>query len=229
MRIAVLIAASVLVGGCSQGVGGDAEQAEPSLSAPARTTASTPPTTTPTSTTPAKPPEAGAGVADVITFIEAGQPADGSQFHTATRDGAATQLGDDVAFTTPSGKSQCMTDSKNSGGALACLVDLTIPPLQPPDVYGQWKGGWVDFAGPSIEIGSAHGDPGRFVSGTGPQLPYGQALAFGDYRCRSDEAGLYCVNYANQSAARFSDAGVVPFGCLQKVTPPAGIGEKYSC
>ena len=26
MRIAVLIAASVLVGGCSQGVGGDAEQ-----------------------------------------------------------------------------------------------------------------------------------------------------------------------------------------------------------
>ena len=229
MRIAVLIAASVLVGGCSQGVGGDAEQAVPTLSAPARTTVSTPPTTTPTSTTPAKPPEAGADVAAVITFIEAGQPADGSLFHTATRDGAATQLGDDVAFTTPSGKSQCMTDSKNSGGALACLVDLTIPPLQPPDVYGQWKGGWVDFAGPSIEIGSAHGDPGRFVSGTGPQLPYGQALAFGDYRCRSDEAGLYCINYANQSAARFSDAGVVPFGCLQKVTPPAGIGEKYSC
>jgi len=24
-------------------------------------------------------------------------------------------------------------------------------------------------------------------------------------------------------------AGVVPFGCLQKVTPPADIGEKYSC
>jgi hypothetical protein len=178
---------------------------------------------------PAKPPQAGADVADVIAFIESGAPADGSQFHAATRDGAATQLGEDVAFTTPSGKSQCMTDSKNSGGALACLVDLTIPPLQPPDVYGQWKGGWVDFAGPSIEIGSAHGDPGRFISGTGPQLPYGQALAFGDYRCRSDEAGLYCVNYANQSAARFSDAGVVPFGCLQKVAPPPGIGEKYSC
>lgn len=204
-------------------------QTEPSLSAPVRTTASTPPTTTTTSTTPAKPPEEGAQIADVITFIEAGQPADASQFHTATRDGAATQLGEDVAFTTPSGKSQCMTDTKYAGGALACLVDLTIPPLQPPDVYGQWKGGWVDFEGPSIEIGSAHGDPGRFVNGTGPQLPYGQALAFGDYRCRSDEAGLYCVNYANQSAVRFSDAGVVVFGCLQKVTPPAGIGEKYSC
>jgi len=229
MRIAALIAASVLVGGCSQGVGRDAEQATPSLSAPTRTTASTPQTTTPTTTTPAQPPEPGAQIADVITFVESGQPADVAPFHTATREGAATQLGEDVAFTTPSGKSQCMTDSKNFGGALACLVDLTIPPLQPPDVYGQWKGGWVDFAGPSIEIGSAHGDPGRFASGTGPQLPYGQSLAFGDYRCRADEAGLYCVNYANQSAAKFSDAGIVPFGCLQKVTPPAGIGEKYSC
>lgn len=230
MRIAVLIAASVLVGGCSQGVGGDAEQAMPSLSAPARTTPSSlSPTTTPTTAAPTKPPEAGSDIADVITFVESGKAADAGQFHTATRDGVATQLGDDVAFTTPSGKSQCMTDSKYFGGALACLVDLTIPPLQPPDIYGQWKGGWVDFAGPSVEIGSAHGDPGRFISGTGPQLPYGQSLAFGDYRCRSDEAGLYCVNYANQSAARFSDAGIVPFGCLQKVTPPAGIGEKYSC
>jgi hypothetical protein len=229
MRIAVLIAASVLVGGCSQGVGGDAEQTAPSLSAPARTTTSTPRPTTPTTTTAAKPPDAGAPVADVLTFVESGQPADAAGFHTATRDGTATPLGDDVAFTTPSGKSQCMTDSKNFDGALSCLVDLAIPPLQPPDVYGQWKGGWVDFAGPSIEVGSAHGDPGRFSSGTGPALPYGEAIAFGDYRCRSDPAGLYCVNYAHQSAARFSDAGIVPFGCLQKVTPPAGIGEKYSC
>ena len=229
MRIAVLIAASVLVGGCSQGVGGNAGQTQPSLSAPTRTTTSTPRTTTPTPTTPAKPPDQGAQVGDVIAFVESGQPADAGQFHTATRDGATTQLGNDVAFTTPSGKSQCMTDSKNFDGALACLVDLTIPPLQPPDVYGHWKGGWVDFPGASIEIGSAHGDPGRFGNGTGPQLPYGQALAFGDYRCRSDPAGLYCVNYAHQSAARFSDAGIVAFGCLHKVTPPAGIGEKYSC
>jgi hypothetical protein len=228
MRIAVLIAASVLVGGCSAGVGGDAEQTEPSVAAPTGTTTA-PRTITSTPTAPAEPPEAGADVAEAITFIESGSPADASHFHAATRDGAATQLGDDVAFTTPSGKTQCMTDSRNFGGALACLVDLTIPPLQPADVYGQWKGGWVDFAGPSVEVGSAHGDPGRFGNGTGPQLPYGQALAFGDYRCRSDPAGLYCVNYAHQSAVRFSDAGIVAFGCLQKVTPPAGIGEKYSC
>ena len=229
MRIAVLIAASVLVGGCSQGVGGDAEQTEPSPSAQAGTTTSTPRATPPTSTTPAEPPEPGAQVAEVIAFIESGHPVDAGQFHTATREGTTTQLGDDVAFTSPSDKSHCMTDSKNFGGALACLVDLTIPPLQPPDVYGQWKGGWGDFAGPSIEIGSAHGDPGRFSNGTGSELAYGDTLAFGDYRCRSDPAGLYCVNYAHQSAARFSDAGIVPFGCLQKVTPPPDIGEKFSC
>ncbi len=229
MRIAVLIAASVLVGGCSQGVGRDAGQTGPSLSAPTGTTTSSPSTTAPTQATPAKPPEAGADIADVITFVEAGRPADVGQFHTATREGSTTQLGTDVAFTTPSGKTRCMTDSKHFGGALACLVDLTIPPLQPPDVYGQWKGGWVDYEGASIEIGSAHGDPGRFSYGTGPQLPYGNSLAFGDYRCRSDEVGLYCVNYAHQSAVRFSDEGIVPYGCLKKVTPPAGIGEKYSC
>lgn len=165
----------------------------------------------------------------MIAFIEAGRPADAGQYHTATREGTTTQLGDDVAFTTPSGTSNCMTDSKNFDGALACLVDLADPPPQPSGVYGQWKGNWIDFAGDSVEIGSAHGDPGRFSNGTGQELPYGQSLAFGDYRCRSDAVGLYCVNYAHQSAVRFSDAGVVPFGCLQKVTPPAGIGEKYSC
>jgi hypothetical protein len=229
MRIAVLIAASVLVGGCSQGVGGSAEKTEPSLSAPTRTTRSTPRTTTRTTTTVARAPEPGAAIADVIAFIEAGSPAEAAGYHSATRDGATTQLGDEVAFITPSGKSNCMTDSKNFGGALACLVDLTDPPSQPPDVYGQWKGGWVDFPGPSVEVGSAHGDPGRFSSGKGQELAYGNSLAFGDYRCRSDPAGLFCVNYAHQTAARFSDAGIVPFGCLQKVASPPDIGEKFSC
>lgn len=165
----------------------------------------------------------------MIAFIEAGRQADTAQYHSATREGRTTQLGQDVAFVTPSGKSNCMTDSANSDGALACLVDLADPPPRPPDLYGEWKGGWVDFPGPSIEVGSAHGDPGRFSNGTGAELPYGDTLAFGDYRCRSDPAGLFCVNYAHQSAARLSDAGVVPFGCLQTVTPPADIGERFSC
>jgi hypothetical protein len=122
-----------------------------------------------------------------------------------------------------------MTDSRYAGDALACLVELTNPPPRPADVYGEWKGGWVDFTGPTLDVGSAHGDPGRFSRGTGPELPYGQSLTFGDYRCRADQAGLFCVNYAHQSAVRFSDAGVEPFGCLQKVSPPPDIGEKFSC
>jgi hypothetical protein len=80
-----------------------------------------------------------------------------------------------------------------------------------------------------VQVGSVHGDPGRFDAGTGPELPYGQSLAFGDYRCRSDQAGLVCVNYAHQSAVQLSDAGVQTFGCLQPATAPPQIGEKFSC
>jgi hypothetical protein len=229
MRIAGLIATSLLVAGCSQSLGGNAERIEPVPSTSAATTPSRPSTTPPTSTKAAQPPRPGAPIGDVITWIEAGSPADDDAYHSAFRDGATTQLGDDVAFTTPPGMTNCMTDSRNAGGALACLVDLADPPPRPMEAYGEWKGGWVDFEGPTLEVGSAHGDPGRFTNGTGPELPYGQALAFGDYRCRADPTGLFCVNYAHQSAARLSDAGIEPFGCLQKVTPPADIGLKFSC
>ncbi len=196
---------------------------------PPITTRSALPTASPTSTTPAKPPGAGTPVGDVIAWIEAGSPADPGAYHSATRDGATTQLGDDVAFTAPSGKSNCMTDSKYSDGALACLVDLVNPPPRPDDAYGEWKGGWIDFDGTSVRVGSVHGDPGRFANGTGAELPDGKALAFGDYRCRSDQTGLFCVNYAHQSAVRFSDAGVETFGCLQPATAPPQIGEMFSC
>jgi hypothetical protein len=225
MRIAGLIATSLLVAGCSQSVGGDADRIEPIPSTSSATTASRPSTTPPTSTKPASPPQSGAPIGALITWIESGSSADAAAYHSATRDGATTQLGDDVAFTTPSGKTNCMTD----GGPLACLVDLADPPPRPKEVYGEWKGGWVDFDGPTLQVGSAHGDPGRFTTGTGPELPYGQALAFGDYRCRADPAGLFCVNYAHQSGARFSDAGIEPFGCLQEAAPPADVGLKFSC
>jgi hypothetical protein len=227
--MAWLIAVSVLVAGCSQSNGGNAERIEPIPPTSATTTASKSPTTPPTTTKPAQPPGPGAPVGDVIAWIEAGSAADSAEYHVATRDGAATQLGDDVAFTTPSGKSDCMTDSKYSGGALACLVDLAEPPPRPQDAYGEWKGGWVDYDGTSVAVGSVHGDPGRFAAGTGPELPYGQVLAFGDYRCRADPAGLFCANYAHQTAVRFSDAGIEPFGCLQPVTAPPQIGEMFSC
>ena len=97
-----------------------------------------------------------------------------------------------------------MTDSKHTGGALACLVDLTNPPPRPDTAYGEWKGGWVDFDGTNLQVGSARGDPGPFLNGNGPELANGDSLSFGDYRCRADQAGLFCVNYAHQSAVRFS-------------------------
>jgi hypothetical protein len=226
MRIAAMIAASVLVAGCSQSVGG--ERSTPSLTVPPSTTRAAP-STSPTSTAPARPPGAGAAIADVVAWVEAGARADPGRYHSATRDGETTDLGDDVAFVTPSGKTDCMTDTKSSEGALACLVDLKNPPPRPKDAYGEWKGGWIDYDGLSVRVGSVHGDPGRFAAGSGPELPYGQSLAFGDYRCRSDQAGLVCVNYAHRSAARFSDAGVEPFGCLQPATAPPQVGEMFSC
>lgn len=165
-------------------------------------------------------------MSDVIGWVEAGSPADVSPYHSATRDGDVTSLGDDVAFATPSRKTICVTDSVHRAGALTCLVDLADPPPRPPDAYGEWKGGWADFDGTSLSVGSVRGDPGPFATGAGPELPYGRSLAFGEYRCRS---GLYCVNYAHQSAARYSDGGVVPFGCLRPVTAPPQIGEMFRC
>ena len=130
-----------------------------------------------------------------------------------------TDLGDDIAFTTPAGTT-CMTDAKHGSPALACLVEFTNPPPRPQDIYGQWKGGWVDFDGGSVQVGSAHGDPGRFANGQGRELPYDTSLSFGDYRCRTDASALFCVNYAKQSAVRLSADGVDTYACARQVTPP---------
>ncbi len=232
MRIVVLIATSALVAACSSttpgtaGREGDALTPTPSSTRAANPTIPKPPAPTPAAT---KPPASGAAIADVITWIESAAPADLTGYHTATRDGVTTQLDPDVAFASPSGKANCMTDGQFNG-TLACLVDLATPPPQPSDVYGQWKGGWVDFEGPTVEVGSAHGDPGRFGSGSGQVLPYGEALDFGDYRCRADQSGTYCVNYAHQSAVKFAASGIETFGCLTEVTPtPADVGQKFGC
>lgn len=165
----------------------------------------------------------------VIAWVEAGEAADPAGFHSATRDGVTTQLGDDVAFTTPSGKIRCMTAATDDSGVLSCLADFTDPLPAPQNIYGEWVGDWVDFDGTSLTVGSVHGDPGGFASGTGAQLDYGKALRFGDNQCRTGRTGLVCVNYAHQSGVRISPAGVVPFGCLAQVDPPSGIGAKFSC
>ncbi len=229
MRFPVVLAACALVAGCSA----TSEQrrqpgvaiSEPSLSA---TAPSSPPPAPAPKAAPTTPPPAGAPVADVIAWVEAGAPADAGGFHSATRDGAATNLGTDIAFTTSSG-ANCMTD-KEFSGALACLIHLTSPPPQPADTYGHWVGGWVDFEGPTAEVGSVHGDPGRFNTGTGAKLKDGQSLRFGDYLCRADGTGPVCVNYARRTAVRFSSAGIQTFGCLTPVLPaPEGFGLKFAC
>ncbi|WP_115282044.1 hypothetical protein [Mycolicibacterium tokaiense] len=226
MRMVVVVAASVLVAGCSTG-SQEASTPNADTSSPA-STALTPRSSAPSSV-PAGPPPAGAPVTAVISWVQAGPAADPGGFRSATRDDTVTDLGDDVAFVTPSGTTQCRTAADVFDGAMACLVELTDPPPPPAEVYGQWVGNWVDFDGAAAQIGSVHGDPGPFSEGTGSELPYGSSLRFGDYQCRTDPVALFCVNFARQTALQMSDAGVVPFGCLQNVTTPADVGIRYEC
>jgi len=226
MRIAALVAVSFLAAGCSHTVGGHSEQTQTT------TQASAGPSSPPSRSKPAAPsaaPAAGATISAVIAWIEGGHPVDPNHYHDATRDGATTTLGDDIAFTAMSGKVSCMTDSKHTGTALACLVKLTNPAPPPATAYGEWKAGWVDFDGMKLQVGLSRADPGPFINGNGAELADGDSLSFADYRCRADQAGLYCVNYAHQSAARFSPGGIEPFGCLRSAPPPDGVGTAFSC
>jgi hypothetical protein len=232
MRIAGLIAVTALVAACSQSVGGEAETSGSSPATPPGSTSTTNEASPGTGTT-GQPPGESASIEDVIAWIEAGTPADAGAYHEAYLDGVTTRLGDDIAFTAPSGPpnetTQCLTDTMFNDGTLSCLLELTSPAPRPAGAEGVWKPGWVDFFGTTVQVGSLHGDPGPFVKGVGPQLAEGQSLAFGDNRCRSDATGLFCVNYAHRSAVWISAGGVVPFGCLQSVSPPPQTGAMFSC
>lgn len=206
MRIAALVAIPMLIAGCSHTVGGHAGQSHATSS-----------TAAPPQTSGAPAPET--PIAAVITWIEAAHRADPARY----------QLDGNVAFSASGGKAKCTTDAKHTAGLLSCLVDLTNPPPRPDTAYGEWKGGWVDFDGTNLQVGSARADPGPFLAGTGTQLTDGDSLSFGEFRCRADQAGLFCVNYAHQSAARFSAAGVQPYGCLRPVPPPDGVGLAFNC
>lgn len=229
MRIAVAVTVSLLIAGCSHGVGdhtGHSPTSAPTSAAPPTSSAGPSVSNPPAAATA---PAAGAPIAAVIAWIEAGHPADPARYHGATRDGATTELGSDVAFAAAGGAVSCMTDGKHTAGAVACLVKLTNPPPAPATAYGEWKAGWVDFDGTNLQIGSARADPGPFIYGNGSELANGDSLSFGEYRCRSDQAAVVCVNYAHQSATRLSPAGVEPFGCLRSVPPPDGVGSAFSC
>jgi hypothetical protein len=227
MRIGLLLAVSALVAGCSSTVGGN-ERSPSALTTPAISPTTSKPATTTRTSVPSTPPAAGAAITDVIRWIEAGPPADASTYHSVARDGVTTSLGEQVAFRTAGTEANCVTN-RYRDGALACLVKLTNPPPRPPGIETAWKDNWVDFAGTSVDVGSPHGDPGSFVDGTGQELPAGQSLAFGDYRCRTGASGLFCVDYAHQTAVKLSPAGVEGFGCLRQTTPPPDIGLRLSC
>ncbi|MDG4666613.1 hypothetical protein [Mycobacterium sp. 236(2023)] len=234
MRLAVVIAVSALVTACSQSVGGEAESSE--SPAPTPTTASSPaPTPSATPVPGSGAPAADASIDEVIGWVEAATPVDAGGFHVAFRDGVTTRLGDDIAFVSPSGAphstTQCLTDARLADGALTCLLELTDPAPPPTQTEGMWKPGWISFSGTTLTVGSLRGDPGPFVNGTGTELAAGQSMAFGDNRCRSDASGLYCVNYAHRAAVRVAADGIVPFGCLAEVTPPADVTASiaYSC
>ncbi|BAX93067.1 hypothetical protein [Mycobacterium shigaense] len=229
MRIAGLVTVSLLVAGCSHTVAGQARQTQ----SPNTTAVSGYSPTSSAVPGPSNAPGPGAPISDVIRWIEAGHPADPAKYHTVTRDGVTTQLGNDIAFTVaaapPDRALMCTTDANHTGNALICLVDLANPPPRPDTAYGAWQGGWTVFDGTSLQIGAAHGDPGPFVNGGGTDLANGNTLSYDDYRCRADQVGLFCVNYADQSAVRFSSAGIEQFGCLRSVPAPDGVGIAFSC
>ena len=115
-----------------------------------------------------------------------------------------------------------MTDEK-ADGALACLVDLRHPPTEPSDAYGRLDR--LARLRLHPERGFAR-RPGRFAAGRGRAPP--ASLRFGDFQCRSDADGLFCVNFAHQSEVKFADSGVEPLGCSKMVDAP-DLGLKFSC
>ncbi|MQY31147.1 hypothetical protein NRB56_67550 [Nocardia sp. RB56] len=174
----------------------------------------------------------GTTLPELTAWVQGGESVDRKGFHTVTREGATTDLGDDVAFTSPSQKIKCMTSSKMSpyAGGLSCLVQLVDPPARPAAVPADsnWVGGWLDYPGDTLNVGAQHGDPGQFVNGYGSVLNYGNRLTFGDYDCRMDSNGLTCVDKSAGSGVRINDSGVQPVGCLQR-TDPGMHGLAYAC
>lgn len=170
-----------------------------------------------------------APIGDVIAFVEAGESADEADYHDATLSGDVHHLDNSIAFTTSTGAMRCATgETSYDLGLLSCVTELTDPPPKPTVVDGNWVSGWLDFPGDELTLGSVHGDPGIFSYGDGTVLPDGQSLTFGDYRCRAEKSAVYCVNYLHRSGFAFSDAGVLPFGCLRPGKSEIG-GEQFRC
>ncbi len=196
--------------------------------------------TVPTAATPGAmgaggpPPGPAASVNEVVAWIEAAAPADPANFNTVEEDGTIHKLnGSDVAFRLPGDvPNRTLTGCVSyhwSGAQFSCLGGIGNPPPRPPGIRGQWIGSWVDFDGKTVDIGSVHGDPGPFNNGNGKPLGYGARIKFGEYQCRSDPSGMYCVNYPHLSAIRLWGKPFAAYGCFKRSEPVHGIGEQFDC
>lgn len=241
MRLAVISALVLLTVGCSTGTGGHPVYATSTAGAGTTIaessiptdapgiTSSTTATTVPTVEPPAAP-RPGSPLPAVIAWVDAGRPVDTTPYHVGHSPDGTTDLRRDIAFSSPSGKITCVTDEQDSFEGLTCTVDLVNPPPRPQENEGNWIGGWVEYTGVRVGIGSFHGDPGPFIRGKGDALPYGSVIGYRDYRCRMDVDGLTCVNPSTKSGVLMSSAGVVGFGCLHE-TSAAGdySGRLFRC
>jgi hypothetical protein len=111
--------------------------------------------------------------------------------------------------------------------ALVCLPPLRESPKK-PQAPGQWEGNWVTFDGASITVGSFHGDPGLFNDGSGKPLNYGNTVSFGDYQCRSDPTGLYCVSHPHHSGLAMSST-LTTYGCVEQKKHSEFVGRQFNC
>ncbi|WP_227996143.1 hypothetical protein [Nocardia australiensis] len=213
MRTVVLAAIVLVAAGCASA---DRHSHGAANSTPARANAAAP----------------GDSLAQMVAWVRAGAPGDEARYRTAhLDDGSVTDLESDRAFTSPSGKISCTSDYEEGSEGLDCLVDLADPPPKPAKLQGNWTGGWINYTGDEANIGSLHGDPGPFIRGRGPELPYGSTVVVREYACRSESSGVTCVNPNAGSGVRISDAGVVAFGCLRERPVPSNrnVGKLFHC
>ncbi|WP_159849878.1 hypothetical protein [Nocardia sp. CY41] len=216
MRWAVLIGVVLVSSACSQTVGGDPQPVPGSSPG--------------TSAHPSSPETA---FPDRIAWVRQGNPVDLGAFHSARLDGGpATDLRDDIAFTSPTGKISCITGTALKMDGFDCMVELKDPAPAPGEGFGNWFGGYVTYSGSRMTVGQFRGDPGLFIHGEGPTLPYDSTVTFGDYLCRLATTGLTCVDPTKGTGVQMSSEGVVPLGCLREV-PAAerepAVGRAYAC
>ncbi|MEU1548991.1 hypothetical protein [Nocardia sp. NPDC005745] len=216
MRWAVLVGVVLVSSACSQTVGGDPQPVPGSPPGPSAH---------------ASGPEA--GLPDRVAWVRQGNPVDLGAFHSARLDGGpTTDLRDDIAFVSPTGKISCITGTALEMDGFDCMVELKDPAPAPGEGFGNWFGGYVTYSGQRMTVGQFRGDPGLFIHGTGQTLPYDSTLTFGDYLCRLATTGLTCVNPTTRTGVQMSSEGVVPLGCLREV-PEAdrepAVGRAYAC